>query len=428
MSSFDDFTPLVKHERNYTHMDNLATISAGYKREDGVPVVSRDGTIYVSDPEGRAPGLAKILADNGKKHLTIAVPSNEWRDIIQQTFRKESRNTLQAFGDAESITELIPVNDDKSPARRVVHKAGTPGYEQLKAECKVTTSITFILADYAPDGSIVYLFPDGVGTYRLRTTSEHTAENLIGCLKLIAQLNHGHVAGIPISTRIAYPQKTTPNATKAKVPVFVFGVKQPPGMMLTSKVLPQLAAGAAEAIGLSLPALPPGETIDDAIEEISATKLNALTTGVNPDKVRATFFAILGDDEAERRAFLRQYTANVGPETIDSLAKFLETATPESASEMLEALEAYVEANGLGGVVHEVEAELVTDDEPARSTEDQRNELWSVLVAGYGAEQAKVILKDWLTELKLTASADLTAAQVERAIAHYRAHAQTQAA
>lgn len=419
--SFDDFTPLVKHERNYTHMDNLATVSAGFKREDGVPVVSRDGTIHISDPEGRAPGLAKILAENGRKHLTIAVPSNNWRDFIQMTFRKETKTTLQAFGDAESITELIPVDGGKSPARRVVHAAGSPGYEQLKAECKVSTSITFILADYAPDGTIFYPFPDSIGTYRLRTTSEHTAENLINCLKLIAQLNRGQVAGIPITTRLSYPQKTNPAGVKGKAPVWVFGVKQPPGMMLTSKNLPQLAAGAAEAIGLSLPALPPGEDIDDVIEEISATKLNALTTGVDPDKVRRTFFAIVKgtrwDSDEARAHFLDGYTDGA----FNSLAKFLETATPESADELLAAIQEQIDEDA-DGEVHEVDAELVTDDPPAMATREQADQLRAIVETAW-PETSTSILRDCLEGYKVSRFGELTAAQVEQAIAHYAAQA-----
>lgn len=420
--SLDDFEPLVKHDRSYTHVDNLATISAGFKREDGVPVVSRDGTIYISDPEGRAPGLAKVLKANAGKHLTIAMPSNDWREFLQQTYRKESKGALQAHGDASAITELIPVDGGKKPARRVVHKAGTEGFERLRAECSVCTSITFILADYTADGQIVYPFPDSIGTYRLRTTSEHTAENLISTLKRIAQFNNGNVAGIPLTTTLSYPQKTTPGGTKAKAPVFVFGVKTPPGLMLTSKTLPKLAAGAAEAIGMTLPALPPGETIEDAIEEvaISATQLNAMATGVDPDKVRASWFAIVKDTEfapdAARAAWLAEYTHGA----TSSLREFLETATPESANDLLEAIRARVEVSGAPQEAEAVEAETM-------ATKQEIAALWSAIQA-CEPERAKETLRECLDAYGCAGTANLTSAQARQATAHYAAHAPQEAA
>lgn len=419
--SLDDFEPLKKHERNYDHVDVLATISAGYKNAEGRPVVSRDGTIYISDAEGRAPGLAKALAANGGKHLTIAIPNNDWRQFIHQNYRKESKGDLLAHGDKAGITELIKVDGGKSPARRVFHPAGSEGFDKLRAECSVNTSITFILADYAQDGTIVYPMPDSVGAYRLRTTSEHTAENLISVLKRISQFTNGQIAGVPLTISLSYPQKTTPTGTKAKAPVFVFAVKMPAGMALTSKTLPKLTAGASEAIGLSLPALPPGETIEDVIAEVSATQLNAMATGVNPDKVRATWFAIVDGTEyasdAARAAWLDEYTGGA----TSSLREFLETATPESADEMLEALRQRVDG------VSTAEPDPVTVEAEAMATKPEIAELWAAIQA-CAPSAAKETLRDCLDGYGCAGTADLTSAQARQAAAHYRAHAPKEAA
>lgn len=416
MSSLDDFKPLVKHERDFTHIDHLATISAGYKNEAGNPVVSRDGTIYISDPEGRAPGLATILAQNGRKHLTIALPSNNLDEVLSQSFRKESRGRLIAHGNADGITTIEPIPNSKPPvSKRTFHAAGTPEFEALKLECQVYTVITFILADYTEDGQIVYPFPDSIGCYRLRTTSEDSAEKLVGCLRLIAKLNQGDFAGIPITVRLTYPQKSDPSGAKQKPPVWVYAVKAPPHVMLTSKTLPLLAAGAREAIGMTLPALPSGETIDDAILECeaSAKEIHALETGLEEARVRDTWFSIVKDTpwdtDAARAALVKQFTQGA----THSLAEFLAGATPETANGLLEVLRVLVEAGAdpgsedLGAVYT-----AILNPPPKPASKEEIKTFWKFLKQNFGEAKATDVLGGYLEEFGALNSSELTSDQI----------------
>jgi hypothetical protein len=419
-ASLDNHQDLTKRERDYVHVDNLAIVSGGWKDSAGTPHVSRDGTLYISDMEGRAAGLAAILKANGGKHLTIAMPSNNFDHVYKQTYRKESRSSLEAFGDVTGITTLTQAPGARAgtPAIRTFYAAGTPEFEKLRADCKVTTSITFILADYNAAGDIVYPWPDSVGTYRLRTTSEHSAENLKSCLKMIAKFNGGEFAGIPLTVRLTYPNKTDPSGAKQKPPVFVFAVKAPAGAMLTSKTLPLLAAGARDAIGMSLPALPPGETIDDVILEVEAAYMNALTTGLNPEKARAIYFAIVDgtwmDNDTDRAVFIGFHTNGA----TKSLATFLTSATPESADAMLEDLRGYVVDMEPTGEVHDattrepIDVEVMTPA-PDLATPAEQSELWAAFQAAFG-DEAKTRLRKRLDHYGASGSADLTGEQARK--------------
>lgn len=437
-ASLDDHQDLTKRERDYVHVDNLAIVSGGWKDSAGTPHVSRDGTLYISDLEGRAAGLAAILKANGGKHLTIAMPSNNFDDVYKQTYRKESRSNLEAFGDVTGITTLTQTPGAKAgtPAKRTFYPAGTPEFEKLRAECKVTTSITFILADYSANNEIVYPWPDSIGTYRLRTTSEHSAENLKSCLKMIAKFNGGDFAGIPLTVRLTYPNKTDPSGAKQKPPVFVFAVKAPAGGMLTSKNLPLLAAGARDAIGMSLPALPPGETIDDVILEVEAAHINAMATGLNPDKARAIYFAIVDgtwmDTDPARKVFISFHTNGV----TNSLSTFLATATPETADAMLEDLRGYiVDMAPTGEVLEEyapidsemerepIEAEVITPSDPAATPAECR-EMWAAFKAAFGEEDGRIRLRRCLDHFGASGTEDLTGAQARKSTRQALAQAQ----
>lgn len=197
-----------------TRVDALATISAGYRGPErngrpGLPQRSTDGTIYLHDPDGRAPGLAEALAQGEQKRLTVAFPLDDPRQFIHQSFRRYSASRLEAYGDANSLTEIVlrrtgQTDKDGKPileADHMQYAAGTAQYADLVRTCKNYYDIYFCLAEWTANGPEV-VQPDGFGLYRLRTTSRHTIRNIEAALRYVAQFTRGRLAGIPFELRI----------------------------------------------------------------------------------------------------------------------------------------------------------------------------------------------------------------------------------
>lgn len=271
--------------------DALATISAGFKNDKGIPTVSRDGTIHVHDPEGRAKGLVDILKRNGGKRLTITPAFDDPKAFIQTRFARYSASRLECYGDQFGITEIYDTGKKKVVAGkqeavydRRVFGAGTTEYKDLKATCKVSCSLYFYLAAWNEDGTPKILFPDGFGMYRLRFTSRNSLDNLLDNLKTVAYYNGGHVAGVPFELQIVAREIADATGSRRKVPVWTMTMKHPTIKELDSRAVRQmLTAGIQEAQQLSLPA-PRAETIDMATGEIIDVDLDQ--TELDSDDLR----------------------------------------------------------------------------------------------------------------------------------------------
>ena len=246
-------------------LDALATISAGRKVKRGngfIPQVSRDGTIYLHDPEGRAPGLAEALAENDNKRLVIAFPSHNWQDFVQQRFARYSATRLEGYGDHEQFTVIGPKGE------RTIYQRGTREYELEVRNSKNAVSVYFFLARWVGEGHDAkpqIYWPDGFGVYRLRFTSRNSMYNLSDAIRKLQGLTNGRIAGIPLELRLVYREVADPTGARRKVPVWTFTLKPPGQLALTNetfRVIVQRGLEAGES--LKLEALePPKETLED---------------------------------------------------------------------------------------------------------------------------------------------------------------------
>lgn len=280
-------------------IDSLGTISAGDKAQNAkAPTISRDGTIHLHDPEGRASGLAAALSATDRKQLTIAFPFDEWDSVVQMRFAEYSASRLLAYGDQHGITTIAESGE------RQHAPAGTPEFEALKRRCKVTVNVYFVLAAWQlpnMDGPGV-VFPDGLGFYRLRFTSRNSLQNLLNAWKLIKKLSGGRIAGVPLDLQLVNREVAAPNGTRRSVPVWTFTMKPPQGFQLSSRNF-QATLGKALEAGreLVLPA-PDAEEIDaafalpapdqDEAQPLSEREERELASGFNADRIRREYFAI----------------------------------------------------------------------------------------------------------------------------------------
>lgn len=350
-------------------VDALAVISAGFKGEKNgrsFPVVSRDGAIQVSDPSGRAPGLAAELKRRGGKSLTIAVVSNDPNEVLQQSFAYRSATRLMAWGNHESVT-VINVREEQDEhgkpvqvVERKTHPAGTATYKAAVEKCKVESNFYFVLARWDEDGQPKLVFPDGLGFYRLRFTSLNSAENIRSQLAYIASLpiTGGRVAGIPLELSIDYREVSGPDGSRRRVPVWTLVLRPPSTIELdvvqTTRILER---GMEQARGLALP-LPTVQSFEVAEREgddvdldqaaviegeartVSADEARTLRGGgkADPDWLIRQYFAGAGrtslrDDEGRERFLLAFTRGRTG-----SLAEFAATATRRESEDLLKAL------------------------------------------------------------------------------------------
>ena len=352
------YQPLNRHVDRVARVDHIATISAGSKDAKGIPFASRDGRIYISDAEGRAPGLAAALHRGEGKRLTIAMPSDNYDDFISETFRKEGKTRLEAWGDHNGITTIA------ENGARHFHPAGTQAFETLRAACKVQTNILFLLAEYDENGQPVVVWPDGLGVYRLRTTSHNTRDNLISQLARISALTGGHIAGFPLDVALVYRTLADPTGAKRKPPVFIFTLRPPQTLRLDSRTFARLAASARQVLApLETLALPPAAgTLEGEIQDYQAQ----LTTGVDKADARARWFAFVKDTELDSDAARGEFIAEHTDGRFVSLAAFLDAASQEEVEALLEAV---LDATGRRdvdaetGEVKTVDAELVESED-----------------------------------------------------------------
>lgn len=266
-------------------MDWLATISAGERGQNNVPKRSQQGEIYLHDPNSRALGLKKALEVNGWKHLTVAFPSNDPRDFLQQHFVRYSQTRLEAFGDKRSIQVLDPKGG------RHVYLAGSEAYLQEIATCKVSCSLFFVLAQWQQDGSSTVILPDGAGVYRLRTTSRNSLRNFIASIRQVSRFTRGQLMGIPFELAIDFREVVDTTGAKRKVPVWTLVMRPPETIMLTSRTFRQVVQRSlAEGAALMLP-MPQVETWETAEREVAALE----------EPMRASHFVRVSDTEVVDR-------------------------------------------------------------------------------------------------------------------------------
>lgn len=260
-------------------VDVIATVSAGYRNADGNPVVSRDGTIYVSGcGADEAPGLRAALKKRGNKALTIALCHDNPADSFQQRFAKYSKTRVLSYGGAEDVTVFHVSGEGRNQKtrRETFTRAEHPDrFAQLAEDMKVQTSLYFTLAEWDDDGHPYLFWPDGFGFYRLRFTSSNSAESIRGALTYIAGLTEGRTAGIPLELAISYQDVSDPNGERRNVPVWTLRLNPPSTIRLEpGRVHEILRQGIEQVRMLALPA-PPMETPDLALAEGPDVDLDA---------------------------------------------------------------------------------------------------------------------------------------------------------
>lgn len=346
--------------------DALATISAGYKNQQGYPVVSRDGTIYVSGGEN-APGLVKALAERGNKSLTIALAHDDPADSFQQYFAKHSQTRLEARATADLAvvihqretgrkdrqgkpiydTERETVRADEDPAR----------FAMLVAEMKVQSSLYFALARWT-NGQPELYFPDGLGLYRLRFTSLNSAESIKAQLAYVAELTGGRVAGVPLELSLVYRDVAGPDGSKRNVPIWRLVLRPPDEIALVpERVASILQRGIQQAQQLAI-AAPRAESVEiaevegpdidlDSVQVIEGEVVTPSAAAVarlqgggplrNHKLARAEYFTAVGKKSAYYRpeGYRAQLLAFTHGRT-DSLSTFIETTNAREWSAWLD--------------------------------------------------------------------------------------------
>ena len=336
-------------------VEAIATISAGYRargdgNRPGNPQRSTDGTIFLHDATGRAPGLARALEQTGKKRLTIAFPFDDPAKFIHCRFMRYSATELQAFGDETHLMILVP---GKGYER---HEAGSAHYQDVLPGCKVSVSVYFCLAEWGPDGPEI-VFPDGVGAYyRLRFTSRHSLRSILAGLRSIGQFTQGRIAGVPFDLAIDYREVADATGKKRTIPVWTIATKPPGGKRLTSRNFSETMAYALDqGAALMLPAPtppiledalaePPYDDLDEmivegVIVEPSDREIALIQRGgrCNEAHWRAMFFSAVrntefdGDESPARAGWLREYTKG----RTDSLACALHWSTEKEAQALV---------------------------------------------------------------------------------------------
>lgn len=331
----------AKDERR---LDAIATISAGDAEEKTndkgkkyrVPYRSKAGEIYLHDRGNRASGLAEALKATSGKTLTIAFPFNNLDRFIQHHFVLYNTARLLMFGDEYKLTTISEagVRDDVPASDR--------RYAELVKTCKVATSIYFTLAAWE-NGEPSILFPDGLGLYRIRTTSRNSVLSLEAAIQSVKDFTGGRLAGIPFECSIDYREVAGPDGSRRTIPVWAFAPLK--GIVLTSRnfqVLVGLAYGQGAALMLPSPS---AETIDDAERAYDDGEFDLLQRGGACDArdIERRWFAMvkgttLEGDEA-RATFVAQYCADNRLDLTSSLAELLKHLTMFDALDFLSAAE-----------------------------------------------------------------------------------------
>jgi hypothetical protein len=349
----DTYAPTGVADTEEPRVEAIATISAGFRAAPqggraGLPQRSADGSIFLHDPEGHAPGLKAELARSNNKRLTIALPGNDLSRCIQQRFSAYSATKLLAYGDETGITEI---RGDATSAQHILHAAGSEGFERLLKTCKVSVSLYFNLARWTDAGPVITM-PDGLGFYRLRFTSRNSLRSIVNYLEQnVAPLTGGRLAGLPLDLWINQREVAAPDGTRRKVPVFELRLIPPKTIEFNSRTFRNIAIQALnEASAMSLE--PPRENVmlalneakdmgpDEDLDEASVAAIVSRAPRCDAEHWRAHWFAMVKDTVLEgddaRHEFLGY---DFG---IDSLTRLLEEATDEEAQGIINAAQDYI--------------------------------------------------------------------------------------
>lgn len=278
----------------------LAIVSLGFRQQPkekgalGLPRATRredDRWLHLHDPDNRAPGLAAALEDGNYRRLTVALPLDDPRAFIQQSFTRWSASALQVYGDASGLT-VIEARDPNNPVHRLV-PAGDPEFDRQVRTCKAETRMYFALAEWEqsrgpndePQSRV--LFPDGFGFYCFRTAGRHTAAEIMGYLESFRTFTRGRLAGIPFELHVVFREVAGPDGKKRTVPVANIVARPPEHLALDSKTFRVLAiAGLEEGRNLQLPALPSAAELaaegPPDLEEVPPEAMERLAAGDSP--------------------------------------------------------------------------------------------------------------------------------------------------
>lgn len=242
-------------------IDALATISAGDRapgegNKPGPPRVSRDGTIKLHDADGRAPGLHAALEATNYKKLSIAVGFDDPDLFLQQRFTAYTMTALRVYGDQYHLMEIVTRGEPGrgGSAQHVVHEAGSARYDELMGDCKVSASLYFVLSEWDEDNKPRVLMPDGLGFYRLRTTSRHSLRNILGTLRYLSRFTGGRLAGVPLELQLTYREVADPFGLKRNIPTWSLAMKPPHGIVLSTRnFAPLVQQALAEGKALHVP-------------------------------------------------------------------------------------------------------------------------------------------------------------------------------
>lgn len=372
----------------------VATISLGYKTEKGYPQPTRKGDaryIHVHDAEPRQ--LIQALDRRSHKSLTISLAGDTWPEFVQQRYALYSQTALQVYGDDDALafihwqyktdaegkpvqavdseTKQPRTNEDgspvfvKEPLHVSIKKSEEPErYAKAREAVDVHSSIYFYLAEWEgnqTDGYSPRIVFDGEGgMYRIRSSSQHTIDNLTAAIEEVRRHTGGPLCGVPLELTVDFPEVADPWGRKREIPVFSFRFRPP--FRYTAQVLrPMLEAGLQEGSSLALPA-PRAETLEaelggdayegDSIEaeareipvearpvEVAATDedIQRLEGGgrCDPKKYEARYFAAVRgtplEGDAQRAELVERYTKG----QMDSLARLLSFSTIEDADRFI---------------------------------------------------------------------------------------------
>jgi hypothetical protein len=197
---------------------------------------------------------------------------------------------------------------------------------------------------------------DGLGLYRLRTTSRNSIRNLRAALQHVSSFTGGQIAGVPFDLALDYRDVSGPDGSRRNVPVWTF-VMAPPGGLTSRTFAPTLRQALHE--GQLLQIAPPsleGEGVAEAdfyelgddevpMDAVTDEEVALVARGGRCDaKVwEARWFqAVKGtrfDNEAGRAAFITAYTSG----GTGSLSWYLAHASEAEANALIAAVDREIE-------------------------------------------------------------------------------------
>lgn len=305
--------------------DAIATISAGEK-VNGKPVVARDLRIRLHDTDNRAPGLKTALAVSGGKVLRIGLPFDDIRQCLQQHWSRYTATRMEMWGDLDKaeVSTVTKWGQDKDgnkvpeAVERATYYAGTPGYkaEMDNPNTKLSWSMYFTLAEWLPED----MWPDGVpagkpimsdglGFYRVRSSSPNGLDKILDRLELVYKLTRGHLQNIPLELSLTNEERNDRFGMRRTVPLWTVIFKPPPGVALDRDSWIQMALAARSASPLMLPA-PRDESFDMAEEDFDSGLVEVteddladlmgadMPAAPNGDHWRHEFFGNVGKDSS----------------------------------------------------------------------------------------------------------------------------------